>query len=100
MRKHVAVPPPRSAPNPPPGPRGASPTERILPELATITDPDYERARLAALDSTALHLADSPLFRYPTLRREAQSTSALEGTYAPLTAFQIAAKVSPGRAKK
>lgn len=42
------------------------------------------RASLASLDSTARQLPNPQLLRYPTLRREAQSTSALEGTYAPL----------------
>ena len=44
------------------------------------------RAALAALDSTARQLPNPQLFRHPALRREAQSTSALEGTYAPLSA--------------
>lgn len=43
------------------------------------------RAALAALDSTARQLPNPTLLRLPTLRREAQSTSALEGTYAPLS---------------
>lgn len=43
------------------------------------------RAALAALDSTAMQLSDPGLFRYPTLRLEAQSTAALEGTYEPLS---------------
>lgn len=43
------------------------------------------RASLAALDSTARRLRNPSLFRRPTLDREAQSTSALEGTYAPLS---------------
>lgn len=42
------------------------------------------RAFLAALDSTALQLPNPRLLRRPTLRYEAQSTSALEGTYEPL----------------
>lgn len=42
------------------------------------------RAALAALDNTARHLPNPRLLRLPTLRREAQSTSALEGTYEPL----------------
>lgn len=42
------------------------------------------RAALAALDSTAAQLPDPTLLRTPTLRREAQATSALEGIYAPL----------------
>jgi Fic family protein len=43
------------------------------------------RAALAALDSTSRQLDNPRLLRQPTLRREAQSTSALEGTYAPLS---------------
>ncbi|GAA3621532.1 Fic family protein [Kineosporia mesophila] len=42
------------------------------------------RAALAALDSTARQLPNPRLFRRPALQAEAQSTSALEGTYAPL----------------
>lgn len=54
------------------------------------------RAALAALDSTARQLPDPTLFRLPALRREAQSTSALEGTYAPLAAVLGADEDSPG----
>lgn len=42
------------------------------------------RAGLAALDSTAARLPNPRLFRSSTLRLEAQSTAALEGTYEPL----------------
>jgi Fic family protein len=42
------------------------------------------RAALAALDSTAQRLPNPRLFRRSTLRLEAQSTAALEGTYEPL----------------
>lgn len=42
------------------------------------------RAALAALDSTAKRLPNPRLFRSSTLRLEAQSTAALEGTYEPL----------------
>jgi Fic family protein len=42
------------------------------------------RAALASLDSSARQLPNPQLLRRPALRREAQSTSALEGTYAPL----------------
>jgi len=42
------------------------------------------RAALAALDSTAQRLPNPKLFRSSTLRLEAQSTAALEGTYEPL----------------
>lgn len=58
-----------------------------MPHLnaATFLAVSSARAALAALDSTAAQLPDPTLLRLPTLRREAQSTSALEGTYAPLT---------------
>jgi Fic family protein len=42
------------------------------------------RAALASLDSLARQLPNPSLLRQQSLRREAQSTSALEGTYAPL----------------
>lgn len=48
------------------------------------------RAALAALDSSARQLPNPSLLRRPTLRREAQSTSALEGTFAPLEAVLAA----------
>jgi Fic family protein len=41
------------------------------------------RAALAGLDATAKRLPNPHLLRTPALRREAQATSALEGTYAP-----------------
>lgn len=57
-----------------------------MPQLSspTILAVADARAALAALDSTATQLRDPTLLRTPTLRREAQATSALEGTYAPL----------------
>lgn len=42
-------------------------------------------AALARLDGAARLLPNPALLRRPALRREAQSTSALEGTYAPFT---------------
>jgi len=48
------------------------------------------RAALASLDASARQLPNPGLLRRPTLRREAQSTSALEGTYAPLEAVLAA----------
>jgi Fic family protein len=42
------------------------------------------RAALAGLDASARRLPNPALLRRPTLRREAQSTSALEGTYAAM----------------
>lgn len=53
------------------------------------------RATLAALDSTARQLPEPTLFRQPALRQEAQSTSALEGTYAPLARVLEADEESP-----
>ncbi|GAA2227725.1 Fic family protein [Herbiconiux moechotypicola] len=57
------------------------------------------RAALAALDSTARQLPNPTLLRMPTLRREAQSTSALEGTYAPLADVLTADEDSPASAE-
>lgn len=56
------------------------------PELsgATYRAVANARAALAALDSTARALPNPTLFRQATLRLEAQSTAALEGTYEPL----------------
>ena len=53
------------------------------------------RAALGALDSTAQQLPNPQLLRRPALRREAQSTSALEGTYAPLSEVLTAADDQP-----
>ncbi len=53
------------------------------------------RAALAALDSTARQLPIPTMLRTPALRREAQSTSALEGTYAPLTSVFTADEDEP-----
>lgn len=57
------------------------------------------RAALAALDNTARQLPNPTLLRLPTLRREAQSTSALEGTYAPLADVLIADEDEPPTAE-
>jgi Fic family protein len=54
------------------------------------------RAAVAALDSTARRLPNPRLLRQPSLRAEAQSTSALEGTYAPLEAVLTADEERPG----
>jgi Fic family protein len=40
---------------------------------------------LGRLDQAGIQVPDPALLRRPTLRREAQATSALEGTYAPLS---------------
>ncbi len=42
------------------------------------------RGSLARLDQASRQVANPSMLRRPTLRREAQSTSALEGTFAPL----------------
>ena len=60
------------------------PTESPTLEAATYLAVADARAALAALDSTARQLPNPRLLRRPTLQAEAQSTSALEGTYAPL----------------
>lgn len=56
------------------------------------------RAALAGLDSTSSQLPNPMLLRSPTLRTEAQSTSALEGTYAPLPDVLTADVDEPGSA--
>jgi Fic family protein len=50
---------------------------------ATWTVVNSATAALARLDGAARLIPSPGLLRRPTLRREAQSTSALEGTYAP-----------------
>ncbi len=54
---------------------------------------------LAALDATARQLPNPCLLRTPSLRREAQSTSALEGTYAPLDQVLTASADAPETAE-
>src|SRR5665647_717638 len=62
------------------------PLPELSPQLsaATYLAVGNARAALAALDSTARQLPNPSLLRRPSLQAEAQSTSALEGTYAPL----------------
>lgn len=62
------------------------PLPASMPELspATFLLVADARAALAALDGTARQLPEPRLLRKLALRREAHSTSALEGTYAPL----------------
>ncbi|MEU0553753.1 Fic/DOC family N-terminal domain-containing protein [Dactylosporangium sp. NPDC006015] len=62
------------------------PLPRTSPDLSARTYRAVAdaRAALAALDSTARRLPNPRIFRRPALQAEAQSTSALEGTYAPL----------------
>ena len=74
-----------------------NPLSQVTPSLspATYLVVGNARAALAALDSTATRLPDPRLFRRPSLQAEAQSTSALEGTYAPLTDVLIADEDRP-----
>lgn len=58
------------------------PRELVL-STATWTTVNAATAALARLDGAARLIPEPSLLRRPTLRREAQSTSALEGTYAP-----------------
>lgn len=59
-------------------------------EGATYNAVANARAALATLDALARQLPNPGLLRRQALRREAQSTSALEGTYAPLEAVLAA----------
>lgn len=68
----------------------ALPTETPELKVPTFNAVAAARAALAALDASARQLPNPSLLRRPTLRREAQSTSALEGTYAPLQAVLAA----------
>lgn len=69
-----------------------------MPELSAQTALRVMNARaaIAALDATARHLPNPRLFRIPALKREAQSTSELEGTYAPLADVLTADDEAPG----
>jgi Fic family protein len=58
------------------------PTVELSPETWTLVA--RAEAALARLDEASRQLPEPSLLRRPALRREAQSTSALEGTYAPL----------------
>jgi Fic family protein len=58
------------------------PTDLTL-STATWNIVNAATAALARLDGAARLIPHPPLLRQPALRREAQSTSALEGTYAP-----------------
>ncbi|MGD9606418.1 MAG: Fic family protein [Leucobacter sp.] len=75
-----------------PEPLGAD-TPTLSPETYLVVL--NARAALAALDATARQLPNPTLFRTPALRREAQSTSALEGTYAPLAEVLTADEDAP-----
>lgn len=73
------------------------PLTNTMPPLTgrTIIAVGNARAALAALDSTARQLPNPMLLRLPTLRLEAQTTSSLEGTYAPLAEVLVADEDSP-----
>jgi Fic family protein len=77
------------------------PLELVMPtiEPRTFMVVADARAALAALDNTARQLPNPTLLRLPTLRLEAQSTSALEGTYAPLADVLIADEEEPQTAE-
>ena len=57
--------------------------ESVDLSAATWTAVAQAEASLARLDEAARQIPDPSLLRRPALRREAQSTSALEGTFAP-----------------
>src|SRR5258707_2013333 len=62
----------------------------------TWTTINTATAALARLDGAARLIPSPGLLRRPTLRREAQSTSALEGTYAPFVDVLAADRDDPG----
>lgn len=76
------------------------PLSDVVPQLTprTYRAVADARAAIAALDSTARQLPNPSLLRQPSLRTEAQSTSALEGTYAPLAQVLTADEDRPGNA--
>ena len=76
------------------------PLPKVSPSLSARTHRAVAdaRAALAALDSTARRLPNPRIFRRPALQAEAQSTSALEGTYAPLSEVLTADEERPPNA--
>ena len=77
---------------------------RALPEAIELTTETWALVAeamhaLGRLDQAGQQVPNPMLLRRPTLRREAQSTSALEGTYAPLSEVLEAdpATSRPGR---
>jgi Fic family protein len=72
----------------------ALPREITL-STTTWTAVNSATAALARLDGAARLVPSPDLLRRPTLRREAQSTSALEGTYAPFTDVLAADRDDP-----
>lgn len=77
----------------------ALPDERPTLSGATYLAVADARAALAALDSTARLLPNPRLLRLPSLRLEAQSTSELEGTYAPIADVLTADEEDPASAE-
>lgn len=77
------------------------PLPEDMPSLSPATHLAVTEARvaLAALDTMAQHLPNPRLLRTPTLRLEAQSTSALEGTYAPIPEVLVADEDEPQSAE-
>lgn len=65
---------------------------------STWTAINEATAALARLDGSARQLPEPELLRQPAVRREAQSTSALEGTYAPLA--DVLAADAEGRVRR
>jgi len=63
---------------------------------STWTTVNRATAALARLDGAARLIPNPGLLRRPTLRREAQSTSALEGTYAPFAEVLAADETDGG----
>jgi Fic family protein len=58
--------------------------QEVVLTSGTWTGVARAEAALARLDEASRQLPEPSLLRRPALRREAQSTSALEGTYAPI----------------
>ena len=74
-----------------------APLPATMPELSsqTFLVVADARAALAALDSTAKSVAHPTMLRCPRSDAKPQSTSALEGTYAPLAAVLTADEDEP-----
>jgi Fic family protein len=93
---------PITAPDPstPEGIRGHAFLPRPLPPSIELSTSTWTRvnaatAALARLDGAARLVPNAALLRRPTLRREAQSTSALEGTFAPFEEVLAADREDP-----
>jgi Fic family protein len=73
------------------------PRQEINLSNATWTTVNRATGALARLDGAARRIPNPGLLRRPALRREAQSTSALEGTYAPFADVLAAEENEDGR---